>query len=68
MPRTRKPALPAHQAKRIKLRHTVTLDPEDVARFARIEQAVPEIEGLSAAIRYAGRVTEERLTNERNER
>lgn len=39
----------------------VTLDQESRERYDRIRASVPELESLSAAIRYAGRITEAAL-------
>ena len=43
------------------LRLNVTLDAETIARFDRIRREKPELSSLSAAIRYAARVTETSL-------
>jgi len=61
MTRPKKPQIPSGQKNRRSLRVQVTLDPETRERFALIQAALPEIESLSAAIRYASRIAVKHL-------
>lgn len=47
---------PSGQKNRKSPRVQVTLDPESRERFELIQATLPEIESLSAAIRYASRI------------
>jgi hypothetical protein len=60
----KKPKPPNGQKGRKSLRVQVTLDPETRERFELIQSTVPEIESLSAAIRYASRITIKYLTTD----
>lgn len=64
MPRAKKPKTPSGQRGRKSLRVQVTLDPETRERFALIQTVLPEIESLSAAIRYASRIAVKHLPKE----
>jgi hypothetical protein len=60
----KKPKTPSGQKNRKSLRVQVTLDPETRERFDLIQATLPEIESLSAAIRYASRVAVKHLPKE----
>jgi hypothetical protein len=61
MPRPKKPQTPSGQKNRKSLRVQVTLDLETRERFDLIQATLPEIESLSAAIRYAARIAVKHL-------
>jgi len=61
MPAPKKQQTSSGQKGRKSLRVQVTLDPETRERFELIQATIPEIESLSAAIRYASRVAVKHL-------